>query len=107
MARKTLGNTTIKVLHAVATGTVYGFDIMDDTSLPSGTVYPALSRLERMGYLKTRWENQLQAQREKRPPRKYYSVTAAGKKALQEAAVMIRELQAMLPTDTAPRRARG
>jgi PadR family transcriptional regulator len=101
MARKTMGNTTVRVLHAVATGTRYGFDIMDETGLPSGTVYPALSRLERMGYLKTRWENQLHAQKEKRPPRKYYSVTAAGKKGLLEAAVLIRELQEILPHDSA------
>ena len=105
MARKTLGNTTVRVLHSVAAGTIYGFDIMDETGLPSGTVYPALSRLERMGHLKTRWENQLQAQKEKRPPRKYYSVTAAGKKALVEAAVLISELQRLLPD--APRARRG
>ncbi|MCG8469139.1 MAG: PadR family transcriptional regulator, partial [Gemmatimonadetes bacterium] len=46
MPRKTLGITTIQVLHAVAVGRRYGFDIMDSTGLPSGTVYPALRRLE-------------------------------------------------------------
>jgi hypothetical protein len=35
MARKTLGISTIKVLHSVASGCCYGFDIMDLTSLPS------------------------------------------------------------------------
>ena len=46
MAEKPLGFATVQVLHAIAGGFAYGFDICDHTSLPSGTVYPALSRLE-------------------------------------------------------------
>lgn len=99
MARKTMGQSTVRVLHAVASGYRYGFDIMDVTGLPSGTVYPALSRLERSNYLKTRWENQKAAQREKRPPRKYYSMTHAGKLALVRASGLIRALGKTLPRD--------
>ncbi len=100
MSRKTLGNTTVRVLNAVESGTRYGFDIMDETGLPSGTVYPALSRLERMGYLRTRWEDQRTAQKEKRPPRKYYATTSSGRRALAEAVELIRELGQMLPSGT-------
>jgi hypothetical protein len=39
------------VLHALARGYSYGFDIMGATGLPSGTVYPALRRLERQRWI--------------------------------------------------------
>ena len=41
------------VLQAVANGYGYGFDIMDATGLPSGTVYPALRRMEESGLVKS------------------------------------------------------
>ena len=34
------------ILQALDNGYYYGFDIMDVTGLPSGTVYPALRRME-------------------------------------------------------------
>ena len=37
---------TALVLRAVAAGHRYGFDVMEACALPSGTVYPALRRLE-------------------------------------------------------------
>ena len=52
-----LGYATVQVLQAIASGYVYGFDIMDATGLPSGTVYPILSKLEDCGFLKSRWED--------------------------------------------------
>ena len=42
--------TAVCVLQAIADGYQYGFDIIDQTQLPSGTVYPALGRLERDGW---------------------------------------------------------
>ena len=41
-----LSYTGLFVLQALAQGYRFGFDIMDVTRLPSGTVYPALRRLE-------------------------------------------------------------
>lgn len=73
------------VLQAVANGYGYGFDIMDATGLPSGTVYPALRRMEASGLVKSKWENAAVAQREQRPPRKYYDITRSGQLALAEA----------------------
>ena len=102
MGRKTLGISTIRVLHSVASGCCYGFDIMDATGLPSGTVYPALSRLERSGFVRARWEDHKKAQRERRPPRKYYAITRAGKEKLVDAAERIRELQELLPAPPRP-----
>jgi PadR family transcriptional regulator PadR len=96
MARKTLGVTTVEVLQSVASGTRYGFDIMDATGLPSGTVYPALSRLERMGLLRSRWEDPRLARREKRPPRKYYQLTSEGHRRLVAEARRFAQLQRSL-----------
>ena len=36
---------TVAILHAIAAGNRFGFDIMDATGLTSGTVYPALDKL--------------------------------------------------------------
>jgi DNA-binding PadR family transcriptional regulator len=74
--------SAVAVLDAITRRIRHGFDIMDATRLPSGTVYPILGRLERDGYVDSQWEAQATASREKRPPRRYYEVTAAGAKAL-------------------------
>jgi|SRR6185437_7663854 len=73
------------VLHAVANGYGYGFDVMDATGLPSGTVYPALRRMEAARLVTSKWENAGTAQREQRPPRKYYDITRSGELALADA----------------------
>ncbi|HXV61020.1 MAG TPA: PadR family transcriptional regulator [Vicinamibacteria bacterium] len=69
---------TTLVLEALARGHHHGFQMMDVTGLPSGTVYPLLRRLEREGLVTARWENTAVARREQRPPRRYYQLTAAG-----------------------------
>jgi PadR family transcriptional regulator len=73
------------ILQAVSNGYAYGFDIMDATGLPSGTTYPALRRMEAAGLLASRWEDSALAQQEQRPTRKYYELTAAGRRALEDA----------------------
>jgi len=78
------------ILQAVANGYGYGFDIMDATGLPSGTVYPALRRMESAGLVASRWENAAVAQREQRPPRKYYELSKTGDRALAEAVIRYR-----------------
>ena len=82
----------VAVLEAVASGVNYGFDIMDRTGLPSGTVYPALGRLQQLGYVRSSWERQSVAARQKRPARRYYSLTEGGRAALLEAAERYRRL---------------
>jgi PadR family transcriptional regulator, regulatory protein PadR len=91
--------TSVSVLQAIASGYVYGFDVIDQTGLPSGTVYPALSRLTRDGYLRSAWEDEEIAHAEGRPARRYYRLTAPGVKALAEAASFYRS---MLPANTKP-----
>src|SRR3989442_518731 len=83
MGKSYLSFSATVILQAVANGYQYGFDIMDMTGLPGGTVYPALRRLEDMGYVLSKWEKHEIAQRELRPPRKYYEVTDVGALAMQ------------------------
>ena len=50
-----------------------------------GTLYKALDRLERAGYLASRWEDPLIAARDGRPRRRFYRVTLEGEGALARA----------------------
>jgi DNA-binding PadR family transcriptional regulator len=50
-----------------------------------GTLYRALSRLEKMGLLESRWEDPAIPARENRPGRRLYTLTSAGAAALEEA----------------------
>jgi len=104
MAR-TLSLAAITILQTVARGNRYGFDIIDRTGLPSGTVYPALSRFERDGYVRSAWENAEAAHGDKRPPRRYYRLTPQGRRALDAALAQVREL-GEVPLPPAPVRSR-
>jgi DNA-binding PadR family transcriptional regulator len=75
---------TAAVLLAIRRGHRYGFDLMDATGLPDGTVYPILRRLERRGVLEGVWEEESLARAENRPPRRYYRLTRLGEEALEE-----------------------
>jgi PadR family transcriptional regulator PadR len=70
------------VLQALAKGKGYGFDIMQATGLPSGTVYPALRRFEHAGLVRSRWETPKDATGEQRPRRRNYQLTRRGRQAL-------------------------
>ena len=80
-----LSHTAALILQAISSGHVYGFGVMEMTGLPSGTVYPALRRLERDGLIRSQWERQSIADAELRPPRKYYKLTRAGTATLEAA----------------------
>ena len=102
---KRMSLPAVAVLKAVADGCRYGFDIMDATRLPSGTVYPVLGRFDEAGLLRSQWERGAIAHREKRPPRRYYEITAAGARALASAIEYYRTVGGLLPG--VPRTARG
>ena len=88
------------ILQVVEHGYLYGFDIMTITGLASGTVYPALRRLEDAGFVLSKWERPSIAQAEQRPPRKYYEITKPGRTALKEARERFRLLQQFQPLAT-------
>jgi PadR family transcriptional regulator PadR len=80
-----LSYVALFVLKALAQGHRFGFDVMDATGLPSGTVYPALRRLETQGFVESNWEGDVEARRASRPRRRYYQLTKAGRAQLGEA----------------------
>jgi DNA-binding PadR family transcriptional regulator len=82
---RALSAATALVLDALGRGFRHGFDILDATGLPSGTVYPILRRLEQDGLAASRWESARLAQQEQRPPRRYYALTAEGGRVLDDA----------------------
>ena len=77
-----LSHTAAMILQAVAVGYHYGLRVMEVTGLPSGTVYPAMRRLERDGLIRSQWEPQSIADAEQRPVRNYYRLTGSGKTTL-------------------------
>lgn len=66
MGKGFLTYSTAVIFLAVDNGYLYGFDIIDITGVPGGTVYPALRRLEEAGYLTSKWEKPSIAQAEPR-----------------------------------------
>jgi DNA-binding PadR family transcriptional regulator len=78
-----LSHTAAMILQAVHAGDGYGFSVMEMTGLPSGTVYPAMRRLERDGLIRSQWERKTIAEAELRPPRRYYRLTRSGQTALE------------------------
>jgi DNA-binding PadR family transcriptional regulator len=93
MSRTTLSYGAVSILHAIAAGSRFGFDIMAATGLTSGTVYPALDRLEQNGLLTSRWEDERAAHAEGRPARRYFTLTAAGATGLQAALARYKTLR--------------
>ena len=77
-----LSHTAAMILQAIHCGCIYGYSVMETTGLPSGSVYPALRRLEQDGLIRSQWERQSIADAGQRPPRKYYKLTGSGKAAL-------------------------
>lgn len=78
-----LTHTAAMILQAISAGYVYGFSVMEVTGLPSGTVYPALRRLEGDDLIRSHWEKESIAEAGQRPQRKYYKLTNAGRATLE------------------------
>ncbi|HEX5202937.1 MAG TPA: PadR family transcriptional regulator [Actinoplanes sp.] len=80
MPRPRLTSSVLKVMAALLAdrgAERYGLQLMQDTGLPSGTLYPILVRLERAGWVESRWEEADPAAAG-RPNRRYYRPTAEG-----------------------------
>lgn len=94
-----LSHTAALILQGINAGCVYGFSLMEMTGLPSGTVYPALRRLERDELIRSQWERQAIADAEQRPPRKYYKLTAAGRATLEATRKRYPLLERLIPSE--------
>src|SRR5262245_14847409 len=93
MAKRFLTFASAAILHAVSNGYSFGFDIVDMTGMPGGTVYPALRRLEESGYLTSQWEKERVAHADARPRRRYYEITRDGREILVDAVKRYRLLE--------------
>ena len=91
-----LSFTALFVLQALAQGHRFGFDIMEATGLPSGTIYPALRRLEAQELVTSDWENDAAARKQGRPRRRYYELTRAGIRQLAEGETRFRTVGRLL-----------
>jgi PadR family transcriptional regulator, regulatory protein PadR len=69
---------TVNVLRALAADPArwrYGYDLVTEVNLKSGSLYPILVRLADRGLLETSWEPGVDS----RPPRHLYRLTGAGR----------------------------
>ncbi|MEM7417022.1 MAG: PadR family transcriptional regulator [Gemmatimonadota bacterium] len=87
---------TALILRAISSGYRYGFEVMEACGLPSGTVYPALRRLEKAGWLRSRWEDEAEAHAQGRPRRRTYELTPAGAEILVEAERKLAQMRSLL-----------
>jgi PadR family transcriptional regulator PadR len=68
-----------------------GADIARETGLKSGTLYPALFRFERAGWLQSKWEEGAPAEMG-RPRRRTYLLTAEGKEQARSICAQVAEM---------------
>ena len=81
------GTLDLLILKTVAHGPIHGYGLAQQILLISreilqvqqGSLYPALHRLQHRGLMKSEWKESGNG-----PMAKYYSLTAAGRKCLQE-----------------------
>src|ERR1700690_1795885 len=97
MTSPRLSHSAALILKALSLGYRFGFDIMEVTGLPSGTVYPALRRLEGDELVASQWEAEAAPTASGRPARRYYEITPPGKAAAQAATERYPLLARLLP----------
>ena len=73
-----------------AGGRHWGYELSKLSGVRSGVMYPILQRMLDDGWLVDGWEDQARTGRAKRPPRRYYELTDAGKVALGAVLVQAR-----------------
>ncbi len=91
-----LTHATALILQALATNRRHGFQIMDATGLPSGTVYPVLRRLERECAVESEWEDDELASEAGRRPRRVYRLTESGQLLAERARQRLANTQRIL-----------
>jgi DNA-binding PadR family transcriptional regulator len=98
-----LTHATSLILRAVAAGHRHGFEIMEASGLPSGTVYPALRRLEAWAHVTSEWEDEAGARHAGRPRRRLYTLTPSGQALAARAADRLSDAARLLSQDGAAR----
>jgi PadR family transcriptional regulator PadR len=80
------GTLDMLILKAVSLGPLHGYGVLlriqqisgDALQIPQGSLYPALYRLERRGWIASEW-----GESENKRKAKYYRLTAAGRRQLR------------------------
>ena len=80
------GTLDLLILRTLAAGSLHGWDIAkriavvsnDRLSLKQGSLYPALHRMEQLGWLRSEWGTT-----DKNREARFYSLTARGRKQLE------------------------
>lgn len=102
------GCLELAILAALWSERLYGLEIMRRLAegsgliVPEGTVYPLLSRLKAEGLLSSEW-----VEADAGHPRKYYRITAAGRRRVVEMASFWQTFSASLDDLLAPVRKEG
>jgi PadR family transcriptional regulator len=77
----------------------YGLEISKLSGLPTGSIYPILTRLETAGWITSSWEK-IDESTEGRRRRRYYQLSPQG---AQKAETAMQEMKSMLPSPQAVR----
>ena len=96
MAPIRMTHATALILQAVAAGKRHGFQIMEVSGLPSGTVYPVLRRLEKALAVESEWESEDEARDAGRRQRRIYRLTESGQLLAERARQRLANTQRLL-----------
>jgi PadR family transcriptional regulator, regulatory protein PadR len=75
--------TVLSVMLDEPLGRHYGLEISKRAGLPTGSIYPILARLEKLGWLCSEFE-QVDPSEAGRPPRRFYQLTAIGERSARQ-----------------------
>lgn len=84
--RRALSRTALEVLSAFLESPAdakYGLQLMKETGIQAGSLYPILQRFEDQGWIEADWED-ADPSREGRPRRRYYNMTGLGQEAARQ-----------------------
>jgi PadR family transcriptional regulator PadR len=76
--------SVLSAMLAAPTADWYGLELARHAGLQSGTIYPILARLERLGWLVSHWES-IDPATEGRPKRRIYKLSGEGERAARDA----------------------
>ena len=75
---------------------LYGLEVVRATGLLPGTIYPIMARLERAGWVASRWE-ELDQHKAGRPRRRFYRITASGLQHARDAVIVADRRRGTVP----------
>lgn len=99
MTERRITKQTERILALLLTNPTHewwGAQMAPATGMKSGTLYPALARMERFGWLSSRWE-EVEPSEEGRPRRRYYKLTGEGERVAHEVLSQARSRERRAP----------